>query len=82
MAYKGMLIGMTTAFAKMHFDLSSSQSSLLSNPDQDILQRIAHRELEGLEICWKELEHDKEAYADCCEGYVRAADEITRCFQL
>lgn len=82
MAYKGMLIGMATAFAKMHSVLSSSQSSLLSVQDQDILQRIAHRELEGLEICWEELEQDKKVYADCCEGYIRAADEIRRCFQL
>ncbi|KFZ08290.1 hypothetical protein V502_09443 [Pseudogymnoascus sp. VKM F-4520 (FW-2644)] len=82
MSYKGMLIGMATAFAKMHSVLSKSQCGLLSVQDQDILQRIALRELEGLELCWKELEHDGKAYADCCEGYVKAAGEIERCFQL
>ncbi|KFY33215.1 hypothetical protein V494_07825 [Pseudogymnoascus sp. VKM F-4513 (FW-928)] len=81
MAYKGMLIGMATAFAKMHSVLSKSQSGLLSIQDQDILQRIAHRELEGLELCWRELENDEKAYADCCGGYVWAASEIKKCFQ-
>ncbi|OBT96813.1 hypothetical protein VE01_04107 [Pseudogymnoascus verrucosus] len=82
MSHKGMLIGMATAFAKMHSVLSESKSGLLSIQDQDILRRIARRELEGLELCWKELEHDKKAYSDCCEGYVKAADEIKRCFEL
>ncbi|OBT63944.1 hypothetical protein VE03_05945 [Pseudogymnoascus sp. 23342-1-I1] len=82
MGYKGILIGMATAFAKMHSVLANTQSSLLAAQDQDILQRIAHRELEGLELCWKELEHDEKAYADCCEGYIKAVGEIKRCFQL
>ncbi|OBT83524.1 hypothetical protein VE02_07378 [Pseudogymnoascus sp. 03VT05] len=82
MGHKGMLIGMATAFAKMHSVLSESQSGLLSVQDQDILQRIARRELEGLEHCWEELEQDGKAYAECCEGYVKAANEIRRCFEL
>ncbi|OBT44200.1 hypothetical protein VE00_04813 [Pseudogymnoascus sp. WSF 3629] len=82
MGHKGMLVGMATAFAKMHLILSESQSGLLSVQDQDILQRIARRELEGLELCWEELEQDGKAYVDCCEGYVKAADKIKRCFEL
>ncbi|RDL36127.1 Uncharacterized protein BP5553_06739 [Venustampulla echinocandica] len=82
MEYKAMLIGMATAFAKMHFVLSRSQFPLLSAQDQDILQKIAERELEGLELCWEELKPDGKAYADCCEGYLTAADEVKGCFQL
>lgn len=82
MGYKGMLIGMATAFAKMHSELSKYQAGLLSAQDQDILQRIAQRELDGLELCWKELEYDEKAYADCCGGYVKAVGEIKRCFEV
>ncbi|KFX92491.1 hypothetical protein V490_05358 [Pseudogymnoascus sp. VKM F-3557] len=82
LAFKGKLIGMATAFAKMHSALSTSQFDLLSVQDQDILQRIALRELQGLALCWEELEHDEKAYSDCCEGYVWATGEIKRCFQL
>lgn len=79
---RAILIGMATAFAKMHSALATSKSFLLSPHDQDVLQKIAQRELEGLEFCWEELKVDGKAYASCCEGYLTAADEITACFEL
>lgn len=81
-AYKGMLIRMATAFVKMHSALLTPQFDLLSEECKDILQRIALRELEGLALCWDELGHDEKGYADCCEGYFWATDELKRCFQL
>ena len=80
MKCRGLLIGMATAFAKMHCGLARSSFSLLSPQDKEILQEIAQRELEGLELCWKELESDGEMYAKCCEGYLIAVNEIKKCF--
>lgn len=82
--YKGMLIGMATAFAKLHVAIGSSRLCLLSAQDQLTLQKIGPRELEGLELCWKELKQQPagKAYADCCKGYLTARHEIEKCFQL
>lgn len=77
---KGLLIGMATAFARMHMMISRSQTPLLSTQDVVILQNIAMRELEGFEFCWKELKADGKVYADCCKGYLTAAHEIERSF--
>jgi predicted thioredoxin/glutaredoxin len=57
--YKGLHIGMATAFAKMHTVIVRSRLPVLSAQDKDILQKIAQRELEGLELCWKELKADE-----------------------
>jgi hypothetical protein len=81
MEYKGLLIGMATAFAKMHVAVVRSQLYLLSGQDQLTLEKIAQRELEGLELCWKELVVDGKAYSECCEGYLAARHEIRKCFQ-
>jgi hypothetical protein len=81
MAYKGFLVGMATAFAKLHFMLKRFQFPLLSALDQETLQNIAQRELEGLEVCWKILRPDKQVYIDCCKGYIVATEEIKKCFQ-
>lgn len=81
MEYKGMLIGMATAFAKMHVVIVRSRLPLLSTQDQEILHKIAQRELEGLELCWKELKSDEKVYTECCKGYLIARHEIKRCFQ-
>ncbi|KAH8646945.1 hypothetical protein BGZ60DRAFT_474568 [Tricladium varicosporioides] len=78
MEYKGILIGMATAFAKMHSEIT--RSTLLSELDQAILEKIVQRELEGLEACWKELALDNEEYTKCCKGYLIARDEIRKCF--
>lgn len=80
--YRGLLIGMATAFAKMHDAMAMSQISFLSRSDQEILRKIAHRELEGLEFCWKELKSDGKMYAECCKGYLAAGHEIKKCFSL
>ncbi|CAG8957264.1 hypothetical protein HYFRA_00010686 [Hymenoscyphus fraxineus] len=79
---KGMLIGMATAFAKMHAAIVSSQLCLLSAQDQLTLQNISIRELKGLELCWEELQQAEKVLADCCEGYLTAKHEIEKCFQL
>jgi hypothetical protein len=80
--YKGLLIGIATAFAKMHVAMVRSRLRLLSAQDQGTLQKIAQRELEGLELCWKELELDGKAYSECCKGYLTAGHEIKKCFQV
>jgi hypothetical protein len=72
---------MATAFAKMHTEIAKSRSPLLSAKDQDTLQKIAVRELESLELCWKEIKPDEKLYAECCKGYVVARHEIEKCFQ-
>jgi len=82
MENRGLIIGMATAFAKMHVAVARSPTSLLSSEDQIVLQEIAHRELEGLELCWKELERDREVHGECCKGYVLAGQEINKCFAL
>ena len=82
MEYKGLLIGMATAFAKMHVAIVKSRLHLLSAQDQGTLQKIAQRELEGLELCWKELKPDGKVYAECCKGYLTAKHEIKKCFQF
>ena len=79
--YKGSLIGMATAFAKMHAEMAKSGSPLLSVQDQETLQKVADRELEGLELCWKEIKPDEKQYAECCKGYLVARHEIEKCFQ-
>ncbi|CAG8976826.1 hypothetical protein HYALB_00009090 [Hymenoscyphus albidus] len=79
---KGMLIGMATAFAKMHAAIVSSQLCLLSTQDQLALQNISIRELKALELCWEELQQSENVFADCCEGYLTAKHEIEICFQL
>jgi Iron-containing redox enzyme len=79
--YKGLLIGMATAFAKMHTQMAKSGSPLLSVRDQDNLQKVAFRELEGLEVCWKEIKPYEKLYAECCKGYLVARHEIEKCFQ-
>jgi hypothetical protein len=81
MEYKGLLIGMATAFAKMHVAVVRSRLHLLSAQDQLALQKIAQRELEGLELCWEELMLDGEVHAECCRGYLAASHEIKKCFQ-
>ncbi|TAQ83727.1 hypothetical protein B7494_g7951 [Chlorociboria aeruginascens] len=81
MEYKGLLVGMATAFAMMHFIIARAELPLLSAQDQSTLQKIAQRELEGLELCWKELESDRKAYAECCKGYLIARYEIKKGFQ-
>jgi hypothetical protein len=81
MEYKGLLIGMATAFAKMHVAVVRSQLNLLSAQDQLALQKIAQRELEGLELCWEELMLDGKMHAECCGGYLAASHEIKKCFQ-
>ncbi|EKD12995.1 uncharacterized protein L3040_007078 [Drepanopeziza brunnea f. sp. 'multigermtubi'] len=80
--YEGQLIGMATAFAKMHAVIARSQLPLLSAQDQVTLQAIARRELEGLEFCWEQLEMDGKVYAECCKGYLVAEQEIKKCFQV
>ncbi|PBP28684.1 putative ABC transporter [Diplocarpon rosae] len=82
MAYKGQLIGMSTAFAKMHVVMAECQLPLLSAQDQVTLQAISKRELEGLEACWNEIEKDGEVYAECCKGYRIAEQEIKKCFRF
>ncbi len=79
--YKGSLIGMATAFAKMHTEIAKSWSPLLSAQDKDTLQKVAVRELEGLELCWKEVKSDEKLYAECCNGYLVAKNEIEKSFQ-
>jgi hypothetical protein len=79
--YKGLLIGMATAFAKMHVAVVRSRLHLLSAQDQLALQKIAQRELEGLELCWEELMLDGKMHAECCGGYLAASHEIKKCFQ-
>ncbi|KAG9232098.1 hypothetical protein BJ875DRAFT_428382 [Amylocarpus encephaloides] len=79
---KGILIGMATAFAMMHAKIVLSKFSLLSAQEQITLQKIAQRELEGLEVCWKELEGDVKVYTECCKGYLIAGYEIQKCFQF
>jgi hypothetical protein len=81
MEYKGWLIGMATAFAKMHVSVVRCGLLLLSPQDHLILQKIAQRELEGLELCWKELMLDEKVYAECCRGYLAARHEIQKCFR-
>jgi hypothetical protein len=76
--YKGLLIGMTTAFAKMHVVFASSP--VLAADDQLILQEISQRELEGLEFCWRDIMRDDKEYIECCKGYLIAKDEIKKCF--
>lgn len=78
--YEGLLIGMTTTFAKMHAVIMRSRSPLLSAQDQDALQKIAQRELEGLGLCWKELKADGKVYAESCKGHLTAGHEIKECF--
>ncbi|CZT48212.1 uncharacterized protein RSE6_08879 [Rhynchosporium secalis] len=78
--YKGLLIGMATAFAKMHAAVVVSGLDLLSAQEQFTLRNIAVRELAGLESCWKELMLDKKMYAQCCDGYRIASEEIQKCF--
>lgn len=80
MQYQGLLVGMATAFAKMHLAMGSSMDSLLSLQDTETLQKIAQRELEGLEVCWNELEADSKQFVECCEGYLMAEHEIKKCF--
>ena len=80
--HKGLLIGMATAFAKMHIAIVKARLHLLSSQDQGTLQKIAQRELEGLELCWAELQPDGKAYAECCKGYFTARHEIKKCFQI
>lgn len=77
---KGLLIGMSTAFAKMHEAMLQLEPPLLSSENQDILRDIAEREMDGLEICWEELEADEKAYLECCRGYLIAAEEVQKCF--
>ncbi|PMD21341.1 hypothetical protein NA56DRAFT_720357 [Hyaloscypha hepaticicola] len=79
--YKGSLIGMATAFAKMHSEIAKSRLPLLSAQDQDTLQKVAVRELEGLDLCWKEIKPDEKLYPECCKGYLVARHEIEKCFQ-
>ncbi|KAE9370964.1 hypothetical protein N431DRAFT_319796, partial [Stipitochalara longipes BDJ] len=78
--YNGLLIGMATAFAKMHVAIARSPFPLLSAHDQKTLQKIAQRELENLGLCWKDLEPNKKAYSKCSEGYLIARSEIEKCF--
>jgi hypothetical protein len=82
MEFRGVLIGMATAFAKMHVVLVKSRFPLLSDQDNDTLDKIAQRELEGLELCWKELEPDGKVHMSCCAGYLAASHEIKKGFQL
>jgi hypothetical protein len=67
-----LLIRMATALAKMHAVIVRSRLPLLSAQDQDILQKIAKRELKGLELYWKEPKADEEVYAESCKGYLTA----------
>jgi hypothetical protein len=76
--HKGLLIGIATAFVKMHCIMK--KSSLLSGSDQLILEKIVCRELEGLEECWNELLLDSSEYNKCCKGYIIAREEIGKCF--
>ncbi|CAL3964592.1 unnamed protein product [Diplocarpon coronariae] len=82
MEYKGQLIGMSTAFAKMHVVIAECHLPLLSAQDRVTLQAISKRELEGLRFCWNELEADTEVYAECCKGYLIAEREIKKCFRF
>ena len=66
----------------MHVVIVKSQFPLLSSQDQDTLQKIAQRELEGLELCWKELKADGKVHAECCKGYLAAGHEIKKCFRV
>ena len=80
--FQGMLIGMATAFAKLHAIIAESQLNMLSDQDRHALLGISRRELEGLEVCWKELEIDDDQRASCCAGYLAASHEIEKCFHL
>jgi hypothetical protein len=78
--YRGLLIGMATAFAKLHYVIATCRLHLISPQDQLTLQKIAQRELEGLKLCWKELMLDGKMHAECCGGYLVARREIKKCF--
>jgi len=80
--HKGELIGMATAFAKMHLAIAISQLSLLPTEDQDTLKNIAQRELESLELCWGEIEPNGIVHAACCRGYLTAQHEIKKSFPI
>jgi len=81
MQHQGTLVGMATAFAKMHLAIARSPFPVLTTVDCETMQKIAHRELQSLEFCWTELEQNAKAYTACCEGYLIARSEIEKCFQ-
>jgi hypothetical protein len=66
--YKGLLIGMATAFAKMHAVIVRFRFPLLSAHGHDALQKLAQRELEGLELCWKGLKADEKCMPRVIRG--------------
>ncbi|KAL2067240.1 hypothetical protein VTL71DRAFT_1664 [Oculimacula yallundae] len=80
MQYKGLLIGMATAFAKLHLAVVTCELNLMSTQDLSTLQKIANRELVGLDFCWKALMADRKMHIQCCHGYRIASEEIQKCF--
>jgi hypothetical protein len=45
-----------------------SRFPLLSAHGHDTLQKIAQRDMEGLELCRKELKADEKVYVESCKG--------------
>jgi hypothetical protein len=82
MEHKGLLIGMATAFARMHDVMVKSNLLLLSVQDGEALKNIAQRELEGLELCWNQLKSDERMRGDFCKGYTIAGHEIEKSFRF
>lgn len=77
-AYRGYLIGMATAFAKLHGIVS--QYEILSSENRAALREITRHEEEGLRVCWDELRADDTQFQECLQGYHVACREILKCF--
>jgi len=79
--FRGLLIGVASAFAKLHEAMVKLEPSYLAPGDRNILRDIVDREMDGLKICWEELQADERLYVECCKGYLLAAEEIQKCFE-
>ena len=76
MQYKGMLLGMTSAFVKLHEVVATS--GLLSPKRSQALKAIAQREISALEVCIQELRSDDKHYADFNKGQALVQMELIR----
>jgi hypothetical protein len=72
--YKGMLLGMTNAFVKLHEAVAAS--GLLSPKTSQALKAIAQREISALEVCVQELRGDEKHYADFNRGQALVQVEL------
>ena len=67
---RDFLVGMTYAWMEMHFFIAKSgqEELLISTRGRNILEKIAKRERDGLEVCKFEIEKDSQRYEDFCKG--------------